>query len=244
MSIKTKCKTCLFADYADSENPCAMDIINHVKDKKSLDIVDDFYEISPYRCAFAFSINVYKNNINTIGSIDNLKNELTQRAKIDYYMVVFLDPTHIDQVCESISQLNILPKFISIIVNDNNETASLINKLNVQLPKNVMWKLHNILGELSLQESLDTVFKTNTHVSGITYLWINKSNSYSSWNSDVKNINDIIVLEQPYINACFRKDNDGLFLTFNNYNNILESYGKDILTSIDTIENKMIAYYA
>lgn len=244
MSTKTKCEKCLFSDYASSPEPCAMNIIEKIDSNKTIEIVDNFYQISHYRCPFAFSIDVYKENIDKLGSIDNLKHQLIDRAQIDYYMIIFLDTDDLDEVCASISELPISPKFVSFIIQQNNDTGNIIARLNEKLPKDLGWKLHNFLEVLSFQDSLDTVFKTNTHTSNITYFWINDSKSFKGWGKDISVINSIIVLEQPFLHALFRSDHDGIFLTFNNYEQILKEYGNDILSAIDKIENKSIRYYA
>lgn len=243
MNTKTKCNKCIFADHADSEQPCAADILSEINGHKTIVVEDNFNNILHYRCPMAFSMDVYKNNISEIQSIDNLKTKLINNAKIDYYMVVFLDPEHIKDVCQSIRDLPILPKFISFAVTENNTTEILIDILNQQIPQNTGWKLHNFLEKNSYQESLDAIFDTNTHKNNIQYFWVNNSDTHTQWANDILSINRIIVYQQPFLHALYRKDIDGMFLTFKNYYSMLELDKSDIANAIKTIETPLIKYY-
>jgi hypothetical protein len=244
MSTKTKCEKCLFADYADSNDACAMGILEHIEGSKTINIVDNFNEILHYRCPFAFSVDVYKEHNEQLGSIDNLKQELIKKAQVNYYLTIFLDANDLDNVCNSINGLPIVPQFVSIVVQQNNDTANIISKLENLLSKEIKWKLHNFLEEYTLQDSLDTIFKTNTHTASSNYFWVNTSKSSATWANDITKINSIIVVEQPFLHALFRADNDGLFLTFKNYEQIITLYNSDIMSSIKNIKDPAIRYYA
>lgn len=244
MSTKTNCDKCIFADHADSGQPCAMNIIEKINGIKTITIENNFNSILHYKCPMAFSMNIYRDNIAEIGTINDLKSKLINNAIIKYYMVIFLDENFLENVCLSIQNLDILPKFISFIVNENNNTANLLNKFRDAIPKNITWKLHNLLENMSYQDILNTIFDTNNQKNNIPYFWINTSDTYSTWNNNIKNINDIIIYEQPFLHALFRsKKNDGMFLTFNNYYSILDLDKTNINSAIQKIENPLIRYY-
>lgn len=245
MNIATNCEQCIFADYSDSDNPCIIGIIEKVRSSKTIQKTDNnFNRIIDYRCAFAFSEQVYKEHITEIESIDNLKKILDNRAKISYYMVIFIeDDNNIIEICSSINSMIIQPKFVSFVLEKNNNTNFLIEKIKSTLDQNIKWKLHNLLYDYKYQEKLDIIFQTNTEKNDIPYFWINDSSSMSRWPTDIIHINTKIVIEQPFLHAMFRKNTDGLFLTFNNYQQILDLYKTDILNAISKIENKSIQYY-
>jgi hypothetical protein len=246
MSTITNCEKCIFADYSDSPEPCAMGIIDRVKELKTINVGGtNFNKINQYRCAFAFSADVYKNNLSETVSVESLKEQLYIRAAVDYYMVILLkDLSVLDDICKTLSTMLIKPKFVSLVTEQNNHTESILEKLKINMPENIKWKLHNFLDNYNFQETMDTIFETNTHKTNITYFWINDTDSINTWDKDISKINDTIVIEQPFLHAMFRKNQDGLFLTFNNYQQILNIYKTDILTALEEkIENKSILYY-
>lgn len=245
MRTATNCEKCIFADYGDASEPCAIGIIQRIRNSKTIDITDNkFNKIHDYRCAFAFSTEIYKKHIEEIKSIEELKQQLYNRAKINYYMVIILkDTSLVKKVCLALQDMAIKPKFVSLCVEKNNETSIILDLLKTLMPNSIKWKLHNFLGNYDFQESLDTIFETNTNKDNTTYFWVNDTDSIDSWVENINKINDIIVIDQPFLHAMFRKNKDGLFLTFNNYQEILNIYKTNILDSLDKIENVSIIYY-
>ncbi len=245
MSTATNCEKCIFADYANSSEPCAIGIIEKIKNSKTIDITDNnFNRIHHYRCAFAFSADVYKKNIEQLKSIDYLKQGLYDKAIVDYYMLILVkDIAVIKNICPALRGMGIKPKFVSVAIEKNNNTSEILSQLKTNMPEEVPWKLHNFLGNYDFQESLDTIFETNPHKNDITYFWVNTTDSIDSWSKDIQKINETIVIEQPFLHAMFRKDRDGMFLAFKNYQEILNLYKTNILNALDKIENPSIIYY-
>jgi hypothetical protein len=244
MSTNTKCEKCIFSDFSHEENPCAIGIIDRIKGSKTIEIDNDFNKILQYRCPFAFDASVYKENANDIGDVDSLKQQLYSRAQIDYYMIVLVkDTSLLEQVFLTLKSLPIKPQFISFVISKNNNTKNIIDQLKNEVPTPIKWKLHNLLEDYSFQETLDIVLETNTEKSNMNYFWVNTTDSIEYWNQDIIKINDIIVIQQPFLHAMYRKDTEGLFLTFNNYKQILELYKTDIVNALENIENKSVMYY-
>lgn len=243
MSTKTNCEKCIFADFSDSTDPCAMGIIEKIQNIKEITVSDNFNTILHYRCPFAFSVEVYKNNQNDIGSIEDLKQKLISNAIIGYYMVVFLEDDNVLELCETIKQMRIKPKFLSLVIKNNNDTENIISTIKTSLSADVKWKLHNFLEDMNFQDALDTIFSTNTNKNDITYFWINSSNNKTTFDKDILKINDIITIEQPFLHALFRNNTDGLFLTFNNYENLMTQHKTGIIEALQNTENPLIRYY-
>lgn len=243
MSTKTNCEKCIFADYADEETACAMGIIDKIRPSKEIVVDNKFNTVMHYRCPFAFSMKVYQENITDLGSIEELKHRLVARAMIDYYMVIFLRNDDLSRVCCSIKEMTIKPRFVSFVVENNNNTEEVIGTIKKSLSLDIKWKLHNLLEEMSFQESLDTIFSTNTDKNNISYFWINSSENHLLWNNNILKINEIITIEQPYLHALFRHNEDGLFLTFNNYENLMNQQKTGILDALKNTENPIIRYY-
>jgi hypothetical protein len=139
--------------------------------------------------------------------------------------------------------MTIKPKFVSFAITKNNDTKPIIDLLTSSMPQTVKWKLHNLLEQYSFQEILDIIFETNTEKNNIQYVWINDDSSMASWSKDITYINTTIVIDQPPLHALFRKNTDGLFLTFDNYQKILNEYKTDVLSAISKIEDKAVIYY-
>lgn len=245
MSTKTNCEKCIFADYANSTEPCAMGVLEHISNHKTINTEESgFLSILQFRCPFAFSADVYKQHQQEIGSIDDLKHQLISRATINYYMLVIASEDNIDNICQTVQELSIKPKFISIVVHQSNDTETIIQKLH-NLTSFVPWKLHNILEDNpSQQDILDTVLATNTNTQTSNYLWVNNDKNIDKWGSDVISINKTIVLSQPTLHAMFRKDTDGLFIGLHNYEQLIKDKKTDIITAITGLENPLLHYYA
>jgi hypothetical protein len=245
--VKTHCQKCIFADFYDSEIPCALGVVDIIKNDKSISQdSNSFNIIDKYRCAYGFDLKVYEANKEKIGSIEDLKNALKERATISYYMIVFLDSLVIDKVCEKILGLPILPKFVSFVTYQDNETDKIISTCKKLLNTKVGWKLHNMLEILTYQESLDIVLDTNTHTKSSAYLWINSSNNIDMWEENIKKINYIVTLQQPECHALLRNntDKDGLFMSFKNYDEIRHSISPNIFEAFQNIPNPTIINYA
>lgn len=246
MTTQTNCTSCIFAQPATNSNPCDMNIIASIKGHKQPYVADNgFYTIPQYRCAFAFSNNIYRENINELGSIENLKQQLKERTKISYYLVVFLDNEDISLVCDHISNLPIKPSFVSFVLSLSDNTKPIIDSITQKFAGSIEWKLHNLLDQYSFQDSLDTILDTNDKKQNIDYLWINRASTSSMWSKEISQINYVISIEQPILHAMFRdKYNEGLFIGMNNYTTIRQHINHDILTAIDTIPQPHIYIYA
>lgn len=246
MSTKTDCGLCVFAKPATENNGCDLGIIDNISQKKEIVISDTGYNnIYMYRCPFAFSKRIYDQHIESIGSKEKLTEELIRRAEIKYYMVIFVtDINDIDNICQHLNSLPILPKFVSIILYKNNETSTIIDKMKNNLNKNIEWKLHNILETTDPQESLDIVLNTNDKKQNADYLWINNSDSCEKWKNEISLINHVITIEQPVLHAMFRSKNDGLLLGFNNYYALLTHINTNIWSAIDHLDKPHIFLYA
>lgn len=245
--MKTLCEKCIFADYVNSDDPCKMNIILKIKDKRELLVSDtNFYIVPDYFCKYGFDLNVYDSNKNEIGSIDNLKNEIINRAKLRFYLVINItDSSNIRSVCETIKNLYILPKYVSFILNQENNTEVIINTIKQILDGKTEWKIHNFLEATELNDAIITIFDTNSGKNDSYYFWINSDQDINFWNENIKNINDIVYIDQPKCHALFRSDNkDGLFLSFAQYKEMKTHISTDIFKAINSIENPKFIYYA
>jgi hypothetical protein len=242
----TNCEKCIFSDYFDSSEPCAVGIIEQIKDTKSLLTNDqNFYSVVNYLCPFAFSMDVYEKYKEEIGSIDELKKQLYLKSNPAYYMVIFLDDTNLSIIAQDILDLPVKPKFVSFITYQNNNTENIINSFSA-LNDIIQWKLHNLLEDFKYQDSLSVVFDTNPAKNTCQFFWVTSGSNHNLWYKDILNINNIVTIKQPVAHALYRKpeDKDGLFMAFKSYEEIRHNINMDISLALEEIENPLIKYYA
>lgn len=245
--MNTSCEKCIFADYANSEEPCKMNIIDQIKQYHNISISENnFYSISDYYCRYGFDLNRYDQHKEEIGTIEDLKNTLINRAKVKYYLVIDVkDASGIPVLCKTINRLTIPPQFISFIFIQQNNTDIIINNIKNILNPNIGWKIHNFLEDTDLTNSISVIFDTNAGQKDTVYFWINSDTNFSSWNNEIIKINNILYIDQPKCHALFRsKNKDGLFLSFNQYKEMKIHLNSDIFKAINLIENPQFIYYA
>jgi hypothetical protein len=242
----TNCEKCIFSDFSDSSEPCAVGIIEQIKDSKSLVVNNKkFYSISNYLCPFAFSVDVYQKHKEEIGSIDDLKKHLFLKAQPKYYMVIFLGDIEPSVIVQKILDLTVRPGFISIVTYQNNNTENIIKEFSA-LDHTIQWKLHNILEDFDYQDSLSVVLDTNPVKNNYQFLWVNDGFSNNEWHKDIVSISEIVSIKQPVAHALYRKpkDRDGLFISFNAYEEIRHNINTNIYLALEQTENQLITYYA
>lgn len=243
----TNCEKCLFADYADSAEPCKIHILDMIKDQYPTTVKNNFYYIQKYKCHYGFDLKTYEDNKEKIGSVEDLKRAIKNNNIISYYLIIETDLLKIDELCQSINSLIIPPRYVSIILYQNNNTEQTIKVLKEKINKNIEWKIHNFLEEASLSEAIHTVLDTNMNKNQSVYFWVNRNSDYSSWNKDIANISDYITIKKPVCHALLRSPSDsidGLFLPFDNYKTLIQELDPDIAKAISLIENPRIIYYA
>jgi hypothetical protein len=245
--MKTVCEKCIFADYADSAEPCKMHIPQQIAKYHQASVSENnFYIIPDYYCRYGFDMDVYDKNQKDIGNLQNLQNQLSSKRQIRYYLVVDIaDINNISNICDQIVKLKIKPKFVSFILHKRNDTKNIIQLLKDRLDSVVQWKIHNFLEDITLNNALSTIFDTNAKKNDTIYFWLKSDNDLANWGEEENNINDMIYLYQPKCHALFRSENkDGLFLSFDSYKDIKIHLNSDIFKGIDSIENSKFIYYA
>lgn len=245
--MKTVCEKCVFADYADSTEPCKMNIIEQIKEYHQPAVSDsNFYTIADYYCRYGFNLDIYDKNKKEIGSIEQLKQNLTKKAQMRYYLVIDINnPDTISVVADTIVSLAIKPQFVSFILHQNNNTESIISILKTKLDSIVEWKIHNFLEETTLNSAVATVFDTNSKKNDTYYFWLNSDKDYKNWNNEIIDINRFIYLYQPKCHGLFRNaSKEGMLMSFDSYKQMRIHLDSDIFKALDSIEHPSFIYYA
>jgi hypothetical protein len=218
--MKTLCSKCIFADNFDSSEPCAMNIIERIRGKYSIETDGDgFNIINDYRCLYGFDLVTYDKHKEQIGGLDKLTAEIYKRCEVPYYMVLFATEASLDHLLINIKNLSIKPKYLSIILFSNNNTSLIIGKLKAELTDFCEWKLHNFLDEEPKEKALNIVFDTNKNKNNSEYAWIIDSEMVQDLDKQIADINEIMTITKPKAHMLCRTKNfllDGLFISFDN----------------------------
>lgn len=244
----TSCEKCLFSDYENSEEPCKMGVIDIIKDKYQIDIKNNYNYILDYGCRYGFSLEVYQKNKETIGSIVDLETNIKTFNYIKYILIIELtntDKEFLAGLCSTINSLPILPQFIVFYTVENNNTSAIIETLKDTISPDLEWKLNNFLFPQNIENYISNIATTNQKKNDAPYFWINKDISYNYFFKNIFSINRIINIEQPKTQALIRQELkwDGLFLSFDNYAEIVRSVDVDIIKALTNLENKNLINY-
>jgi hypothetical protein len=243
----TLCENCLFADHASSQSPCEHEVIKHIKDTKTLNIVNDFYIIEDYMCKMGFSRSAFDSNSEKY-CLKEIKQEILKRACIKYYLVMDItdaDEEQIARVCSKINELKIPPKYISFLIFSENSKDK-IKSLEQSKITSVEWKAHSFIADVDKNNGLHLALDTNLKKNNSQLLLFYNIDDIDDLDQDINEINTIVNIEQPAFHVLKKnnKENtmDGLFLSFDSYE-YAKSQNKDIIRAINDLENTIILNY-
>ena len=244
----TNCERCIFSDFASSSDPCKMNIIDQIKDIYNIEIKNKYFYIKDYRCKYGFDIDIYKEYKDKIGSLQDLENHLKQNNYIKYLLIIKLDDkllSYLDKICDIINSLYIPPQFVCFFTLQNNETSKHIETISTKLNDNIKWKLNNFLFEQEFGDYISTIISTNFKKNDAPYFWINNGDITDKINENLININKIINIIQPKAQALIKNNLDwnGIFLSFDNYAEIVRAFGSNIIEGLSNLENKNLINY-
>jgi hypothetical protein len=84
----TSCKNCLFSHEASSDSTCEFNIIDHIKENKTITIKDNFFHIENYLCQYGMSREIYEKNKDELEKQNiDIKEQIKKNAYIKYYLV-------------------------------------------------------------------------------------------------------------------------------------------------------------
>jgi hypothetical protein len=246
--MKTLCQKCIFADLANAEEPCTMNIINRIKPFYTTKIDDDgFNIIEDYRCLYGFDLVTYDKNKQEIGGIDKLTSEIYKRCEIPYYITIFATEDTIPDIVKQMKLMPIKPKYLSLILFASNNTAKIIDVLKDQLSDICEWKLHNFLQEEPREKALNIVFDTNKNKNQSQYAWIVDSNNMHDLDKQIADINEIMTITKPKAHMLCRTPYfslDGLFIAFDNFRQLCKENEQLISEGVTkNIEHILIHQY-
>lgn len=238
--INTYCKNCIFENVDGKE--CFFDLTEVLGDKKTIYKKDHSNYIENYGCRYCLSQEMYDEikNSDECKNIDIIK-IIVDKAKLKYYLVVNLNNyvSKINGVCDTILRLDNRPDFISFINYDKDHGKELSEQINnILCDKNIQWKLHNMLLELSLQESMTIAMDTNFAKTNLGVFYVYDPNisgiDNNILNNRINHIHTIAIIEQKPFHAFLgsTENLDGLSMSFHGFKFMILNKDRNILSAI------------
>jgi hypothetical protein len=247
--INTNCQECIFSDPITSSKPCQFDIIDSIKDIKTLKNKNDYYVIENYQCRYCFSKKIKEKNKEILKDID-IVNEIKTRNLIQYSLVIDSRiENNYEQIVGQINKFTIKPRYLLFLSCKTN--SSNIESIEKNINKKIKWKIQNFFEDsIDYNSAIRIALDTNKDIKKHQFLWILKPDqlSYCNENKAIEKINYIVNVEQPvcnfirskkYVNNNFHN----LFMNYATYNHIVKNINSSLEEGIDSLENKTIVYY-
>lgn len=248
--INTNCEQCIFSDNADSESPCLFNIIDFIKNKKTITTKNNYFCIQDYQCRYCFSKNVKENNSEILKDLD-LINEIKKRNLIQYSMVVdFRDNQNYEKAIEIINSLSIAPRYLLMLCYQ--ETNKNIKNIGSKI-QNITWKVQNFFqdkNEITYNEAIKTAIDTNLAIARTPFLLIENANNLEHIRDTqaIEKINYIVNIEQPICNFIRSSKNTetnfyNMFMNYNTYKHIVKNINPSLEEGINSLKDTTIIYY-
>jgi len=250
----TSCKNCLFSHEASSDSPCEFNIIDHIKENKTITIKDNFFHIENYLCQYGMSREIYEKNKDELEKQNiDIKEQIKKNAYIKYYLVIdySMSDYPLESLCNDLNDLSIAPKFISVLLYQNNKQKpnEAIDIFRNSLTLDSKWKIHSFLEDLDKNYALHSALETNAKANNSQYFWILKPEQVKSMKNSIENIQYIVNIKQPVCNLLKHKDEidahnfNTLFLNFDTYKAFCQNISQSLEKAVGNLENMTIAYY-
>jgi len=246
----THCKNCMFSNEANSVSPCEFHLIDLVKDHKELSVVDNFFYIKNYKCAYGFSESIYTENPE-LQKIPDLKTFIVEKAKLRYYLILDvrkLSDNDIASQINLIKTLDIKPSFISLICSNEQKANEIISSAKDEFKHSgIDWKVHVFVQSISLNDCVNISAETTiNNLQNISAILINDCSDDSLFLNDAVNhmhYSFKLIQNDTY---CIMKNKNSLNMLaiyVSLYKSILSTVSKDILYGIGSIPEIKIGTY-
>jgi hypothetical protein len=243
----THCKLCLYAKEASSDEPCEFNIISYIKDIKEITTLDNYFYIKNYRCLYGFSKDKYINEKDNLDSMD-LKQHIIQEAKISYYLVVDMRSLSNEQIktyIDYINNLDIKPKFLSLIARTSTDILEKIDIFNQTIAKEIKWKAHAFIEDVTFNNCLNIAAETNVTDSDCRFLMAIDAKKDNNLNDMVNHCHYMFRVLQDNVHLIMKSQDDlnGIFIPVAIYKSMINAIGGDLIKALSMIPNIIIKNY-
>lgn len=246
----THCKNCMFSNEANNSSPCEFNLIDLIKEHKELSIVDNYFYIKNYKCAYGFSENIYIDNPE-LQKIPDLKTFILNKATIKYYLILDirkLSDNYISSQINLIKTLDIKPSFISLICSNEQKASDIISNAKEEFKNSgIDWKVHIFVNSIPLNDCVNISAETTiSNLQNISAILISDCSDDTLFLNDAVNhmhYSFRLIQNDTY---CIMKNKNTLNMLaiyVSLYKSILSTISKDILQGIGSIPELKIGSY-
>lgn len=239
--LRTNCSKCYFSDTVSSDRPCVFFIPDAIKDKKRLDVIDDFFYIDNYTCKYGIARDVVENKILKEHPIDIVEYAKYQ-AGLKYILYIKIKQQDFAETCNRIKSLSILPQYVHMTFDtdydfQNTTTIAQQQFANCQFK----WKLHKFIENQPEYKQIYLSVSTNTQLLQYKNIWIVTDDLLIDYanNDCINTINYIMNIEQPLLGILNHtkatKYLYGLFMTTENLYGIWSNVSNDLDSAIRSL---------
>lgn len=229
----TYCKICAFNN---DQNECHFHIPEYLTNK-DIEQRDGFRLIKNYKCLYGTS----KDSVTEESTLENLANYALAKNHIRYYLFIDLtDNTseNISDIVNIINKLDIKPKFISFLLRLKPQSHKVAQQIKESLDKTIKWKLHNFLGNDTLEHCIYVNITTNMGANGsncIMFFKPDNSNTDTLLNSRVNFVqfSQLVKQETAHIISESLDSLNGMCMPFPLYKDFVDNPEKNILFGIN-----------
>lgn len=242
----TNCKLCLFADDIHSDTECKFEIIDKIKHIKKIDHIDNYNYIYDYKCSYGFSKETYINN--ELLHETNIVEVVRNKSTIAYYLMADFRQLNDEQILKVIDEINLLeipPKFVSIILEANEDINIKIKNIGHKIK--FKWKIHSFVNAMSFNACCNTALGTTSQITEAKYVMFYDPMIISqiNLNSKIKIVHLYIrVLQKPV--HCFQESKStisGIFMPISIYKSVLNAGEGDLLYVLSEVKDIIINDY-
>lgn len=231
----TYCKICAFNN---EQNKCHFNIPEYLTNK-TIEDREGFRLIKDYKCLYGTS----KDAITTESTIENLANYALTKNHIRYYLFIDLtdyDISNISYIVNLINKLDIKPKFVSFLLRLKPQSHKIAQTIKQLLDQQIKWKLHNFLGNDTLQHCMYVNITTNINANDsncIMFLKPVSSDTDTLLNDRVNFIqfSQLVKQETAHVIVESLDSLSGMCMPFPLYKDFVDNPEKDILFGINKI---------
>jgi hypothetical protein len=235
--------------YSDGEQNhgaiCSKNIIQQIKDTKNIITEDGFNIIENYACRYGFSKQIYEQYKDRWDPQD-FEKRMLENSRIRYYLLLdCYDPgLDLNHIIQHIPQLNIPPKSVSFMFRSLNFRPFIQEHQDFLLSnyKDIRWKAHNFLEEISLEDGIDHILSTNAKNNDTSIFLVYNAKDLLFLDHDIQTINDNMILYQSPTIAIVDHNNTlyRLAMSFENYK-VAKTLGPNLIPVL-TQENNITRY--
>lgn len=239
----TYCKLCLFSSKTTDERNCEFDIPYLIKDLKRIETRDEYNYIHNYECQYGLDKNILNNIEIKDMSHDEITTYILNKKLISYYLLIDVRSiqNNIQELISQINNLDIKPKFVSLVIKASDNIDQFISSIKNGLHDGIVWKIHNFIEDIELEKILNVILDTNAYANGtkIFYIYTPDTNDLAtmSLNNNINFMQYASILEQRDCSGfCMAMDTlNGLALPFNIFKEFYSCKYKSILKPIQQL---------